>query len=338
MAKKDLERYFRWVSIPLVGIILAFLFSPGSIPTMGRVLKAITITFVFWQGALFIVKLYRKKYPLIKQTKKRLVLTLFFAAIYITISNFLLNYTFDLFFPELKNNSSSLLDGAIRHFFVPVIIGLIYELSYLFTRLNITTIEAEKLRGDQTVAQLDSLKNQISPHFLFNSLNTLITLISENQQYATEFAQKLSSVYRYILEYKEKELVSLETELNFIRSYIHLLKMRYPENLTIEYQIKEGHMSFLVAPLSIQMLIENILKHNIISKSKPLHIDIYTEKGDAIIVKNNLQLKKSVKDSTKRGLENIKRRYQFLTNKTVEVITTQRNFMVVIPLIKSIQE
>ena len=214
---------------------------------------------------------------------------------------------------------------------------MIYELIYFFSRWNLSTIEAEKLKSDQTRAQLDTLKNQISPHFLFNSLNTLVAIIPENQQQAIEFTQKLSEVYRYILEYKEKELVLLETELNFIRSYLFLLKIRYPENLTVDYNINKEHLNKLVAPLSIQMLIKNALKHNIISKSNPLSIEVYTDKGDTITVKNKLQLKTSIENSTKTGLDNIRKRYQFLSNKSIDVRTTRESFIVAIPLLQTIE-
>tara|TARA_B100000809_G_C15102570_1_gene517498 strand:- start:1084 stop:1734 length:651 start_codon:yes stop_codon:yes gene_type:complete len=214
---------------------------------------------------------------------------------------------------------------------------MIYELIYFFSRWNLSTIEAEKLKSDQTRAQLDTLKNQISPHFLFNSLNTLVAIIPENQQQAIEFTQKLSEVYRYILECKEKELVLLETELNFIRSYLFLLKIRYPENLTVDYNINKEHLNKLVAPLSIQMLIKNALKHNIISKSNPLSIEVYTDKGDTITVKNKLQLKTSIENSTKTGLDNIRKRYQFLSNKSIDVRTTIESFIVAIPLLQTIE-
>ena len=214
---------------------------------------------------------------------------------------------------------------------------MIYELIYFFSRWNLSTIEAEKLKSDQTRAQLDTLKNQISPHFLFNSLNTLVAIIPENQQQAIEFTQKLSEVYRYILECKEKELVLLETELNFIRSYLFLLKIRYPENLTVDYNINKEHLNKLVAPLSIQMLIKNALKHNIISKSNPLSIEVYTDKGDTITVKNKLQLKTSIENSTKTGLDNIRKRYQFLSNKSIDVRTTRESFIVAIPLLQTIE-
>ncbi|MBO6516268.1 MAG: histidine kinase [Bacteroidia bacterium] len=337
MARSNQTDYVRLIGIPILGIMLAFLFTIGSTPTLTRILRATTFTLVFWQGLLYLVKFYRNKFPLIKQVKRRLFFTLISGAIYVVVADFTLNYAFRIFFPDVTRAPVTLLGKLVRLFFIPALIGFAYELTYLFGRWNITTAEAEKLRNDQTVAQLESLKNQVSPHFLFNSLNTLVALIPENQQQAVDFTQKLSAVYRYILEYKEKELVSLRTELDFINSYVDLLKMRYPENLTVEFSINEDHWDYLVAPLSIQMLVENALKHNIISKNQPLQIDVYTQKGDSVIVRNTLQLKNTVRDSTQTGLENIRRRYQFLTNKTIDVITTQTNFMVVIPLIKTIR-
>jgi hypothetical protein len=332
------EKYIRLAGIPILGTVLCYLLCMNETITIYHILKSITFTLVFWQGYFYIIRFFRKQYPLIQHTKKRLALTLLVSSIYIFISDFIIRYFLNLFYPELADPIATLFNHFLVNFSISILVGMIYELTYFFSNWNLSNIEAEKLKADQTIAQLDTLKNQISPHFLFNSLNTLVALISENQQQAIDFTHKLSEVYRYILEYKEKELVSLATELTFIRSYLFLLKIRYPENLTVEYNINDAHLKYLVAPLSIQMLIENALKHNIISKSHPLSIEIYTEEGDAIFVKNKLQLKKTIEDSTKTGLDNIRKRYQFLSNKSIEVMKTQESFRVVIPLLQTIEK
>ncbi len=173
----------------------------------------------------------------------------------------------------------------------------------------------------------------MSPHFLFNSLNTLTTLIAENQKTAIDFTEKLSEVYRYILQNREKELVSLKDELDFVRSYVFLLQMRYPENLSVDFSIDERHLKQSIPPLTLQILVENAIKHNAISKAHPLKIDIYVDNGKSVVVRNNLQLKKTIEKSTKTGLSNIRKRYQYFGKRNIDIINTATNFLVAAPLL-----
>lgn len=198
---------------------------------------------------------------------------------------------------------------------------------------------AEKLKSQQLKSELSVLRNQISPHFLFNSLNTLVTLIHENQDRAAEFTEKLSQVYRYILQYKESEKVELRAELEFTQAYYFLMKMRFEDGLEMKFQIPEHLHEHGIAPLTLQMLVENAIKHNIVSTNKPLIIDIYSENDSSLIIRNNLQLKRSVQDSTKTGLKNIKKRYSYLVeDKSVDIIETREHFMVALPLLEPSKE
>ena len=182
-------------------------------------------------------------------------------------------------------------------------------------------------------SQLEGLKNQVNPHFLFNSLNTLTYLIPENADKSVHFVQQLSKVYRYILELKDKELISLEEELRFLDAYTFLLKERFGENLCVEIDIPDEFLNKNIIPLSLQILCENAIKHNIISSQKPLCLKVFIQNEDKLIVKNNLQKKNQEMNSTRLGLQNIKNRYRFFSEKEVEVIATQEEFVVVLPLI-----
>ena len=192
-----------------------------------------------------------------------------------------------------------------------------------------TLVEAERLKKERLEAQYETLKNQVNPHFLFNSLNVLTTLVHKDADLAEQFIKQLSHNYRYILDTREREVVSLDEEIKNLEAYIFLMKIRFGESLkcTIESNIA-GH----IAPLTLQMLVENALKHNEVSKAYPLSIWVFLEQ-DYIVVKNNLQKKNNVADSTGVGLENIKSRYKFLSDK--EVIIKQDNdfFIVKIPII-----
>lgn len=332
------EIYVRIIGIPILGIFLAIAFCPSGFPTLLQFLKTICFTITFWQGFYFIISYFRKRHPKILETKKRLSNTLISLIAYLIVSDTLLRYFFDYIIPESTWEIDSIFWHTVSNFFICIAVGMVYELFYFFDRWHQSTLETEKLRTQQITSQFEALKSQISPHFLFNSLNTLAAIIPENQQQAVLFTQKLADVYRYILKYQEQELVSLETELEFINSFLFLLKIRYPQNLNVDIQIDEIQRKQYVAPLTLQLLVENAIKHNIISKSQPLSIEIYSEKEGTILVKNKLQKKSIAKTSTKTGIENIKKRYQLLTDKTVEIVETTSYFKVRIPLLQLSQE
>ncbi len=190
----------------------------------------------------------------------------------------------------------------------------------------------ERLKRESVTAQYETLKNQVNPHFLFNSLNTLSTLITQNLEVADHFVKRLSEVYRYVLEFKDKEVIDVATELKFIDSYLYLQKIRFGENLIIKNRIKGGN--FYIAPLTIQILLENAIKHNIISADKPLTIELYCEES-YIVVENKLQKKKVLENKEKIGLKNIKSRYEVLSDRPVIVEESENKFTVRVPLLYS---
>jgi sensor histidine kinase YesM len=201
--------------------------------------------------------------------------------------------------------------------------------SFLFNWRQ-TAIDAEKFKRESTVAKFESLRNQVNPHFLFNSLNALTNLVYEDQDKAVKFIKQLSEVYRYLLETRDKEIVSLEEEKQFLQSYLFLQQIRFGQKLKLDISL-EGKSS-MVPPLVLQMLVENAIKHNVISEEHPLHIRIYIN-SDFIVVENNLQKKELLAtDSQGIGLDNICKRYEFLTDKKVEVIV-DKNFKVRLPML-----
>jgi LytS/YehU family sensor histidine kinase len=180
---------------------------------------------------------------------------------------------------------------------------------------------------------LEGLRNQVNPHFLFNSLNTLVYLIPEDSEKAVRFVQQLSKVYRYVLESREARIIPLQDELAFLQSYIFLLKERFGENLQVKLTDLNGQTDGAIVPLTLQMLFENAIKHNVISTEKPLMIEVFAEKGH-LVVRNNLQRKNQVMDSTGVGLENIRTRYRMLTDREVEVIVSREYFTVLLPMVE----
>lgn len=202
--------------------------------------------------------------------------------------------------------------------------------------MRVTIENARQLFGlqeENIISQFESLKAQVNPHFLFNSLNVLSSLIFIDPKKAAKFVRQLSKVYRYVLEHKDLDTIRLREEQPFIDSYIFLLKTRFDQNLTVEKKLPEDVMDKHVAPMVIQLLIENAIKHNIVSKLKPLTILLQASDG-YLEVRNNLQLKSSTEVSSGIGLNNIRKRYEYLTNKKVEIMETDGFFIVRIPLIE----
>jgi two-component system, LytTR family, sensor kinase len=212
------------------------------------------------------------------------------------------------------------------------VLNVIY---WYVNQLEKTQLEAEKFKKISTQAQLQAVRNQINPHFLFNNLSVLTALIPADTTASVEFVRQFSKVYRYVLKSHEKEIVELGAELDFIDSYLYLLKKRFGESLQATIEVEENIRQFYTVPMAMQMLVENAVKHNIVSKNKPLHIRISIENDQLLIVQNNLQRKKVDDiDSTQHGLSNIAQRYLFLGYKTLDIQETEGFFTVKLPIIK----
>lgn len=193
--------------------------------------------------------------------------------------------------------------------------------------------EAESLKRAHLTSQYESLKNQVNPHFLFNSLNVLTALVHKDPNLSEQFIRQLSEVYRYVLEVSSQELVGLNKELKALQSYVFLLKIRFGENLKITINIPDPDDQ-MIPPLSLQMLVENAVKHNIISKAQPLEISIYQDAQKGIIVENNLQKKDQQPYHLGIGLENIKKRYQRFLSDEILIEEEPAYFRVVLPVIR----
>lgn len=192
----------------------------------------------------------------------------------------------------------------------------------------------QKLIAKSANAQFESLKNQLDPHFLFNSLNVLSSLIDENPRQAQKFTASMSKIYRYVLEQKDKELVTVEDELEFAKTYCELLKTRFEDSVDFVFDVKKEDYRRFVVPLSLQLLLENCIKHNFATSSKPLIIKIYSE-NDNLCIENNLQVREQIKESSGIGLANIVQRYALLTKKNVFIEKSEDYFKVKLPVLSA---
>lgn len=215
------------------------------------------------------------------------------------------------------------------------IISLFFHLIYFYKALQDKKIKEQKIIAGTASAKFDALKNQLDPHFLFNSLNVLSALIDENPEKAQKFTSALSKVYRYVLEQKNKELVNLEEELKFAKTYMDLLKMRFEDAIIFNFPSTLKNPEAKVVPLSLQLLLENSIKHNKVNPEHPLKISI-VEEDRKLVVKNNLQLKEVLRRGSGVGLSNIQQRYHLLTDRKVEIDNSKNAFSVKLPLLTKI--
>lgn len=207
-----------------------------------------------------------------------------------------------------------------------------FHIIYFYNKFQQNKLKEQKVIAGAASAKFNALKNQLDPHFLFNSLNVLTSLIEENPDKAQEFTTSLSKVYRYVLEQKNKDLVTLDEELQFAKTYMLLLKMRFEDSIVFQMPEKSTNPNNKVVPLSLQLLLENTVKHNKVTQDKPLKVTIY-EKDDSLVIENNLQPKQIIKKGSGVGLANIKQRYQLLTNRKVVINQQADRFAVSIPML-----
>ncbi|MEM9823164.1 MAG: histidine kinase [Bacteroidota bacterium] len=334
------DKWLIILGIPMISFVISVIFFSDQLMESpvyffrDCMLVAFVHTLIYWMILRQVVIYLRRQFPKIEDVQKRIIrLGITFLVLY-----FALNPVIKLATMELLPSHEDI-HGALPMFAAVLVnsalVLAIYECVYFYEQFRKSVIEREQLERANIQSQLEGLKNQVNPHFLFNSLNTLVYLIPENQKLAVRFVQKLSKVYRYILEIRDKKLIPLEEELEFLHAYIFLLKERFEENLQVSIEIPEHHLNSQIVPLSLQILIENAIKHNIISTERPLSIELFVEKDNRLVVKNKLQKKNQVMNSTKVGLENIKSRYSFFSQQPVEVLVTQASFMVILPLIHS---
>lgn len=233
-----------------------------------------------------------------------------------------------------ERNANPLKLNIIYACLANLLLHLLNTIIFFFQEYKRQWVEAEELRRSTSQAEIQLVKSQINPHFLFNNLNVLSAMVLKDNPAANKFIEEFASVYRYVLNNQDKEVVPLSTELEFINSYLFLLKKRFSEGLNIAIDIPDHYRSWHIVPAALQMLIENAIKHNIVSTSKPLHISIRANGKGTITVANNLQRRKSVEHSTSIGLNNIYKRYKLISGKEIIINSNEESFEVVLPLLR----
>lgn len=251
----------------------------------------------------------------------------------IGVGSFLVNHVV----PELSQSMNRLNSVAlgVGGFMANIVLSLGFIASHFFNQWQANLLRATRLEKEKAQVQYDNLTNQLNPHFLFNSLSSLDSLIEENPALARRFLRQLSRVYRYVLQHKERERVSLETELNFIKNYVLLLQTRFDGMFRLSCQISPAALERQIVPVTLQILIENAIKHNVVSESKPLTVCI-TADAHFLTVSNTIQRKKQVLTSNGQGLQNLTTLYSHLSTSPVDVQQDGDTFRVRVPLLSNL--
>lgn len=342
------DRWFMLIGIPVISFLLPPIFFAHPIAFEFAFFQKMSVclfyTTLYWLTCRYFLIKATTKFPEYHQNKKRVIwvgsLCLGFIFLICNTLHFCIEPYIGM--PVEQVPSGWQINAASFTSF-GVIAGM-YESMRYFNLWKKTSLEKEQLQRENLQSQLEGLKNQVNPHFLFNSLNTLVHLIPENPDSAVKFVQKLSKVYRYILEMRDTATTPLSTELEFLNAYVFLLKERFGDNLHIDIDDEVCKDTFIegtngvcekhIIPLSLQILFENAIKHNVISAQRPLTISVFIENEAHLIVKNNLQRKNQVQEGTGVGLQNIRNRYQLVSQKEMDIIVTKESFIVSLPLLK----
>lgn len=337
---------YKWLKLSITAFFLGivvfvlgqFFFSVGFNKSVAELLKAFAIYQLYAFVLTFINTWFfdylNKTYYREARLYKKLIIGFIGSLIITIVALIFLRFLVVVYFyggnPEtfLKNSQGYFLFGIL----MTIIISLAFHVIYFYKVISEEKVTESQVVAKTETAKYESLKSQLDPHFLFNSLNVLTSLIGENPALAEKFTTKLSKVYRYVLEQKNKDLITFDEELQFAKTYMELLKMRFEGAIDFEIPESASNAEFKIVPLSLQILLENAVKHNVISAEVPLTIKIF-EETDYLVVQNVLNKKSVLGKSTKVGLKNIEERYGLISRRPVFIKEEDGVFTVKLPLL-----
>ena len=332
--------WIRLTGVPLVAVGMQFVYDGNQAFTRWplaaqHLAVGLVMTVALWEGTRGLLVLMRRLFPRHDQTTRRLVLQTLSSLVFTFVATVAVKWGFQRAFGIELYPTGQLWRSFLLNLAPTLFVTSLYESAYFFGGWKTNIQRAEALARAGIQSELAVLKSQLDPHFLFNSLNTLTALIDETNAEAQQFVEQLADVYRYVLLSRDKTTVTLCEELAFVEAYVALNKTRFRDDLLVERHIGTGAAQGTVAPLSVQMLVENALKHNRVSPESPLRLVLRAEAGAAgyVSVTNNVQPKTGLEQSTKVGLRNIIDRYRLLTQQPVQVSEEAGVFTVRLPLL-----
>ncbi len=330
------KRFKYTVGLPLAGSCVAYTIRAASGLFSTEINFILFVVFFLFMTVLVesiyqFNNLLNRILPYKEQVAPRIIVQLAMGAIWSLLLRLLL-YELGEPYLGIKLDGMFLAATWFLYILASIIVNGVFITQHFIDEWKQSLVKAAQLEREKSQVQFDNLKNQLNPHFLFNALTSLNSLIYENQGLASQFLQHLSKVYRYVLQNKDKNFVALQTELDFIQNYVFLLRTRFEHALTVTFAIHDSVRDKAIVPVTLQILIENALKHNVVDKDRPLSIKIETV-DDYLVVSNNLQVRKLVETSNKQGLDNLRSLYSFLTDRPVKVVADDVSFAVSVPLV-----
>lgn len=331
---------FRAVLIPFFGVAIPLITGMINVHNLSNwqvkisFLYTIFIAFIIWEGNRYLLFSMRSYFDWYKKPVRKIVVLVFGISFYtLPVSLLLLTGWYHIFLQDVTN-WTTVFTATLMIMICVIFITHVYETVFLVKESESEMLRAEQLERARAEAELEALKNQIDPHFIFNSLNTLSYLIEENPGKAKEFNDSLADIYRYILQNKVRDLVMLREEIIFLMDYASLLKIRFEKALELQMILNEAfYDQYLIPPISLQLLMENAIKHNEFSDARPLIITVRFDK-DSLIFSNELRKKQLRKPSSKTGLKNLNERYKLTTGNTLTITETEEVFTVALPVLK----
>lgn len=332
------EGHWREIIIRIAGIAavsaLTLLVAPGyreGNPTfIKEFLISLIRTALIWNGSMFIIQFAVNRFSILKETAVLIAVQVIGLTAFVIVVEIGEFWAIRKFLHITLTASEKTL-GLTISLLVTLLISSIYASAAFFIYWKANLLRSQALEKANLEAQYDTLRNQVNPHFLFNSLNTLLMLVNENPV-ASRYVESISEIMRYMLQSSDKSIVLLRDELKIARDYSFVQQSRFGEKLQVEFDVPERFYHFAIPPLALQMLLENAIKHNVVSKEDPLLVRVYIHDNLFIVVENTVKAKIGKDPSTGVGLENIRNRYIHLTGRDIVVNTENNKFKVMLPL------
>lgn len=327
------EIVIRFLGITVISFFTVFI-DFGYNQVESDIFKAFLISFVrtalIWNGSMFIIQYAISRFSLFKQTAKLIIFQVVTLSAFVFVVEWAEIQAVETFL-KVSIPTPSRITLIVGSMLITFMISSIYASVAFFIQWKENLLRTQALEKANLEARYDTLRNQVNPHFLFNSLNTLLMLVNDNPV-ASKYVESISEIMRYMLQSRDKEVVLLRDELKIARDYVFIQQSRFGDKLQVEFDVPEKYFHFAVPPLALQMLLENALKHNVVSKDDPLLVRIYTRENTYLVVENTMKAKIDKDPSTGVGLENIQNRYLHLIGKSIVVKQENGMFVVMLPL------
>lgn len=327
------EVIIRVVGITVISAVSIFVDSAYAHPEAG-LLYAFILSFVrtalIWNGSMLIIQYAIGRYSMFKEAFKLIAFQVVALIVFVLAVEFCEIYIVENYLKIVLSRSekNTLYIGSLL---ITFMISSIYASTSFFVQWKENLLRTQALEKANLEARYDTLRNQVNPHFLFNSLNTLLMLVNDNPV-ASRYVESISEIMRYMVQSRDKDAVLLRDELKIARDYVFIQQSRFGNKLVVDFNVPENFYHYAIPPLALQMLLENAIKHNVVSKENPLSVKVYVNDNQFIVIENSVRAKLDKEPSTGIGLENIRNRYLHLTGKNIQVKQENGKFIVMLPL------